>query len=140
MFEEEKILEIKEIHDEKRTNIDQKEHTYDGYEIVTDSQSIKLLIENEQNCCEGWGYLISEDNLDEFIGEHIYRISQTDTKLSTINLDMPIEDYDRSMICIFINIETSKGILQFVAYNEHNGYYGHNVIISSKRLKIDTYV
>ena len=27
---------------------------------------------------------------------------------------------------MFVNINTSNGLLQFAAYNNHNGYYGHN--------------
>ena len=27
----------------------------------------------------------------------------------------------------FINIYTTKGLLQITIYNEHNGYYGHYV-------------
>ena len=33
---------------------------------------------------------------------------------------------------MFINVETTNGLLQFVAYNEHNGYYGHEVKLVSK--------
>lgn len=33
----------------------------------------------------------------------------------------------------FINFETGKGVLQFVVYNMHNGYYGHDVSISINR-------
>ena len=35
---------------------------------------------------------------------------------------------------MFVNITTSKGVLQFVAYNEHNGYYGHSACVISKQL------
>jgi hypothetical protein len=33
-----------------------------------------------------------------------------------------------------VNIDTDRGQLQFVAYNEHNGYYGHNAVVVSKQL------
>lgn len=45
----EKILEIKDY--EGR---DGYSGVY-GYEVVTDKQSIKLFINNDQSCCERWG-------------------------------------------------------------------------------------
>lgn len=44
---------------------------------------------------------------------------------------MKIYIYDIDGV-MFINIETTKGFLQFVVYNEHNGYYGHSVLLVSK--------
>lgn len=41
------------------------------------------------------------------------------------------EDLDAGS-AMFINVETTKGLLQFVAYNEHNGYYEHEVKLVSK--------
>ena len=41
------------------------------------------------------------------------------------------EDLDAGS-AMFINVETTNGLLQFVAYNEHNGYYGHEVKLVSK--------
>ena len=35
---------------------------------------------------------------------------------------------------MFVNLETSEGLLQFVAYNAHNGYYGHEAVLVSKQL------
>jgi hypothetical protein len=39
---------------------------------------------------------------------------------------------------MFVNIDTSRGRLQFVAYNAHNGYYSHEATVSSKQLHYDT--
>ena len=41
------------------------------------------------------------------------------------------EDLDAGS-AMFINVETTRGLLQFAAYNEHNGYYGHEVKLVSK--------
>ena len=35
---------------------------------------------------------------------------------------------------MFVDIETDRGVLQFVAYNEHNGYYGHEARVSSTQV------
>ena len=35
---------------------------------------------------------------------------------------------------MFVNLETNKGTLQFVAYNEHSGYYGHEAKVQCTQL------
>ncbi len=37
---------------------------------------------------------------------------------------------------MFVNLETNVGLLQFVAYNSHNGYYGHDAVLVSKQLNL----
>lgn len=64
--------------------------------------------------------------INEYISDYLYSI----TKLGTIVSNMK-EDLDAGS-AMFINVETTKGLLQFVAYNEHNGYYGHEVKLVSK--------
>lgn len=106
---------------------------YDGFVINTDKQVIKLGIEFEQNCCEKWGYFMSEDNLEEFIGAYLISVKVTDTALKTWDVLKEIVDNYEGHV-MFVNLETSKGLLQFVAYNEHNGYYGHEACIVSKQV------
>jgi hypothetical protein len=36
---------------------------------------------------------------------------------------------------MFVDIETDRGVLQFVAYNAHNGYYGHKARVQSTQLR-----
>ena len=116
----EKILKIEE------TTFDNK----DGFIITTDTQVIKLGIENYQCCCEDWGYFMSKDNLVEFIGADLITIRVTDTALETWK---EIEELYEGGV-MFINLETTNGLLQFVAYNKHNGYYGHDACVISKEL------
>ena len=98
---------------------------FDGFVVtLEDGVEIKLGIENGQSCCENWGYLISEDNLSDYIGAEYQGVEVVDTKLATIELNGTYESD-----CMFVNINTSKGVLQFVAYNEHNGYYGHDAVV-----------
>ena len=129
----EKILSIKETTFKKNAN-----HwaSYDGYEITTDKQVIKIGIGDDQNCCERWGYFITEDNLDEYIGSNLINISHTDMELNTKQLDDldVCADETRTM---FITFETTNGSFQFVAYNSHNGYYGHYAIVISEQLNIE---
>ena len=106
---------------------------YDGFEIITNKQSIKLLISNGQCCCEHWGYFWTNDDIEEFIGAEILEITQTDTSLNTERINEEIGSVDKGDT-MFVNINTNKGLLQFTAYNAHNGYYGHEVKIISEQL------
>lgn len=108
----------------------------DGFVITTDKQIIKLLMENGLQCCENYGYFMSEDNLDNFIGAKIRSIYTTDIALKTYEiLDLDYLDFGD---VLFVNIDTTKGLLQFTAYNAHNGYYGHRVRIESQQLSLET--
>lgn len=110
-----------------------------GFSISTDKQLIKLLIESDQSCCENWGYFMSEDEFEKFIGSDLLDISITDTALNTqkmVSEDLKGEPpYVYEGGVMFVNLHTSEGVLQFVAYNEHNGYYGHNAKVVSEQLK-----
>ena len=134
------IIESIEEHDEtlttKRMNhymkreYDSKKHTA-GYIITTNKKTVKLLIEDEQDCCEDWGYFMSEDDTEEFIGAELINIEIVDDGLKSSELKLDKVDDDnarddgRSTQTMFVNVNTSKGLLQFTAYNNHNGYYGH---------------
>ena len=124
----EKILRIEE------TNFKTKENdwnSYEGYQIITDKQTIKLGISDGQYCCERSGYFMSEDDFSEFIGANIIDLAITDTCLNTKKLEEE-ELYEPDLM--FVNLNTDKGLLQFVAYNSHNGYYGHSAVVVSEQL------
>ncbi len=122
----EKIKAINEV-----TDIQVGYSTYDGFEVVTTKQTIQLLISNGQCCCESFGYFWSNDDLTQFIGASIRSVSHTDTALNTTKMEDIYLDQGDTM---FITFDTSRGQLQFVAYNEHNGYYGHEAKIISTQL------
>lgn len=105
---------------------------YEGYQIITDKQTIKLGISNLPLCCESWGCLITNDDFSDFIGADLINIILVDTALN----NTVIEELER-IECgdvMFVNFETSNGVLQIVAYNCHNGYYGHEAVLISKQL------
>lgn len=128
----EKILTIEEV------KTDDGWGGMSGYAITTDEQVIKLLIDDNQSCCESWGYFMSEDDVTKFIGSDLIELTLTDTALNTIKLkeqNMSIEQpYVYEGGIIFVNISTTEGLLQFCAYNEHNGYYGHDAKVISTQL------
>lgn len=95
-------------------------YKYEGYEITTDKAKYIVAIDNDQQCCENWGYLTSEDDFEKFIGNELVEV-RTDESRET--------EFETKYTC-FVDFVTTKGTLQFVLYNEHNGYYGHKVIIS----------
>jgi hypothetical protein len=109
--------------------------TYSGYQIETSKQVIYLLIYDQQECCENWGYLITEDDPAAFVGANLRTIKVTDINRLKVELDA-LEWLDDGGV-LFVDIETSRGVLQFVAYNAHNGYYGHVVRIVSGQLNLE---
>jgi len=102
---------------------------YDGFLIHTDKQVIKLGISNGQSCCENWGYLMSEDDVQSFVGAELLSIKAVDVGVNEKCIDAG-NGCDEGG-AMFINLETSNGLLQFVAYNGHNGYYSHSAFVES---------
>ena len=100
--------------------------TFEGVIItLEDGTTFKIGIDYDQQCCENAGYITSHDNYEDFIGADFLDYWITTKELCTIE-DVP-EIYEGSML--FYTIATNRGNLQFVAYNEHNGYYAHDVVI-----------
>lgn len=101
-----------------------------GFFITTDKQMIDLYIDMDSSCCEITGYFLTEDDTSEFIGAELLDVKIVDTLLE--NKEWKGEASGEMM---FVNLETSKGVLQFVAYNDHNGYYGHTASVTSNQLE-----
>ncbi len=108
---------------------------FDGFIVTTNKQEIKLFIDNQQYCCESWGYLFCNELYEEFIGKELYEISIVDICL--VKKEMPFDHLDEGDV-VFVNFETEAGTLQFAAYNSHNGYYGHTVWIETKKFTKET--
>lgn len=127
----EKILRIGEsIFKENENSLE----TFIGYQILTNKQTIKIGISDDQKCCEDFGYLITNDDIIDFIGVELYRMTVTDCSLhNKIIKELEFKEYGDAM---FVNFETSIGTLQFVVYNAHNGRYGHNAVLIDKTFKI----
>ena len=108
---------------------------FDGYEIQTTKQVIKLGISNGQNCCENWGYFMTNDNLEEFVDSELLNVEIVN---EILNVEKLVDVYEGG--CMFVNLTTSNGVLQFVAYNSHNGYYGHTAVVESEQLTLEDYL
>lgn len=130
----ERILSIEEVE-----NVPHPDHDGwcegDGFRVTTDRQEILLWISRYQFCCESWGYFVSEDDLQHFVGAELLGVSVVDTGLCSKKLpEYGLDEGDT----MFVNIETSEGVLQFTAYNAHNGYYGHYAGVRSTQITHET--
>jgi hypothetical protein len=124
-----KLLSVKE------TTFKYEHNNYEGVIITLEGGiEIKIGIDDDQQCCEKTGFLSSNDDYSDFIGAEFLTVLTVDTN----NLVSKLKDIYESDVA-FINVETSKGTLQFAVYNEHNGYYGHDVIVLNGADKVDQF-
>lgn len=134
----ERILQIREVQsydpDTRTVKESNTYYAYDGYEIETNHQKIFIGIDNYQACCENWGYFMSEDDISYYKNAKLLSIKITDTALNKEKYEAN-EGYEGDVM--FVDVETDVGVLQFVAYNWHNGYYGHSAVVRSKQLTYD---
>ncbi len=125
----EQITEIREATD-WQSRLSEYGHTrFDGFEVVTSERTVRMGISNDQDCCEQTGYFWSEDNVSEFIGAELLKVEIVGTELN-VKKHVDVDDGGT----MFVNFETSRGTLQFVVYNTHNGYYGHQAVVESDGL------
>lgn len=115
-----------------------------GFKVITNRQEIILAIDDRQSCCESWGYFLTEDDTEKFVGAELREVVLTDTNRSSrifykgwaepvVTEGKTTESLDSGDV-MFVDIVTDRGALQFVAYNAHNGYYGHTARVSSTQL------
>lgn len=92
---------------------------YEGLRILTDKGEVKILISDEQQCCERWGseFLETPDDTSKVIGAVLLSVED-------LTIASP-RDTDDEAIETQLRITTSKGIIQYAVYNSHNGYYSH---------------
>lgn len=124
-----KILSIKEMdYDVFEEGVEQN---YIGYRIKACYTEVNILIDAERSCCEKFGYMASEDNLEYFIGAEIISVSVVSKgNKKLVSALKSLEDDNHKFEAEFVEFKTSKGIFQIAVYNAHNGYYSHNIIIS----------
>lgn len=101
---------------------------YDGIRITfDDGEELFFGINTDQYCCETVAYLHSVDDPEEFIGANFLRLDERDTWPENVGEEEP-EYWDGGGFQA-IDVVTDRGIMQFVVYNEHNGYYSHGTIL-----------
>lgn len=119
---------------------------FSGYRVITTEGRILMLISTDQDCCEEWGYFWSEDDPGGFVGADLLSVEIVDDAYKSYRLPhwkkSDGSEFRWDDGAVFVNFETDRGTLQFVIYNEQNGFYGHRVKITSTRegrpLELDT--
>ena len=109
---------------------------YEGYTVTTNKRRINIGVSKGQHCCERTGYFTSEDDPKTFIGHRLIGIEVVDTALAKTDIeDLEYLDQGDTM---FVNFNTDSDTLQFVVYNAHNGYYGHEATIEISPINSET--
>lgn len=120
-----------------------------GYKVITTQQEIALQIESETLCFEEWGiYLVLNDlrighfkdtTIPPLITEEIFSQALIGRQVRKVKwLQQPTDKYtlqrreDTEWGDAIIGIYTDRGILQLVAFCQHNGFYNHKVRASWK--------
>lgn len=86
-----------------------------GYDIVTERQTISVMIEDGQLCCEDYGVDITEMDI---LGREVQEVKWFSTK--------KWRDYvygNRHEAIVLV--KTNEGPILVTAWNAHNGYYSH---------------
>lgn len=107
-----------------------------GYRFIMIDRSFNILCKmgNNQQCCENFGaYTDSALLFDTFIGARVdrFEIGEVTNDCATFG-EFGEPDYYASKLKV--TIFTDRGEIPIIFYNEHNGYYSHDVIIQSKYL------
>jgi hypothetical protein len=112
------IKSIREVNDD-----------WEGYEVTTNGRTIRVCISNSSCCCELWGHLSSDDDLQQYVGANLRSVTSVDKALNT---KTDPGDIDEGTV-YFVNFNTDRGKFQLAVYDAHNGYYGHSVEITGLR-------
>ena len=72
---------IKEIKEVNNININHMYGNFSGYEVTTNRTKRYILIEDGQQCCENYGYMISEDDVNNYVGATLTNFSVVDKSL-----------------------------------------------------------
>lgn len=98
---------------------------WEGFVVKTSTRTIRVCIDNNASCCESWGHLSSDDDLQQYVGAELLKVASVDTML---NLKTDPGELDAGDIQ-FVNFDTDRGRFQLAVYDSHNGYYGHEINI-----------
>ncbi len=115
------------------------ETSYEGWEVITDDQTVRVGISNGQDCCEVFGYAVSEDDPAKFVGAELLRIERVTLDEGMGTFRTRVEGFEYGLEdggAVFVNVVTDRGNFQITVYNMHNGYYGHEAVVISRDLNI----
>lgn len=129
-----KILSIREGAFERWMPESQCAYGYDGYCVTTDEGTVLVGISNDQHCCEGWGWMASDDDIARFVGADLLGVAvvgQESRRCLRIVDSLGLGEGDEwcETYAMFVDFMTSVGKFQVAVYNSHNGYYGHRAVL-----------
>jgi len=114
------IEKIEEINDD-----------WEGFQVTTSKRTIRVCIDTNKNCCESWGHLSSDDDLQQYVGAKLLLVASVDEAFNSRTDPGDIEEGTTT----FVNFVTSKGNFQLAVYDNHNGYYGHSVEVTGLEIE-----
>jgi len=136
------------------------ERNMDGFSIKTTRQTVSFLLERFAGCCEVYGtYAVHSDRIAGDFEEplaHNHHIRLTEERISVHELstslvgktvtsvrigNAPVSDFGRqlerlSIATLFVDVVLADDdVLQLIAFNDHNGYYPHKVVVEWEGFK-----
>jgi hypothetical protein len=110
---------------------------YDGYVIECENDIVKIGIDNNQSCCENWGYMSSNDeDLDYYVGADLLSVRVVDENLLKTKILEEGDIFSEGGGIMFVDVDTTRGVFQIAMYNDHDGYYGHDAVVITKESTI----
>ena len=144
-----KIISIEKVKDYREVKTFTE--IFYGYIItLEDNSEIKLLIEQMLFCCEDYNvvlllpfYKIKNNNSDQDelkdveiksikFGKDIHPDYKQQAKDKQVPL---ISNWEKKVNSAVVDIQTSKGLVQVIIYNYHNGNYSHNMYVEWENYK-----
>lgn len=111
----------------------------EGFKITTTNHIFEISIDAGYQCCEDYGYMVTECDIRDFIGSDIKSVEcvvGSDYAKRLIEFANSKEIEVES--CCFLIFETSHGTLDFAIYNMHNGFYEHRIYITKTLIGNET--
>lgn len=121
-----RIKKIEEWSEESGLNPGERPCSYEGYKVTTTTCEIFVMIEDNTQCCENWGYFDKADNIEDYIGQKLLMIRADGRCMKLDELD-DMNLHERE--CMFVDFVTERGVFQLAVYNAHNGYYNHDIVV-----------
>jgi hypothetical protein len=103
---------------------DRDDQSHDAIYIHFEDGSCQTIRDAGQSCCE-YRYTATDCDLSLAVGATPLSVEVRNYQ------EGPEGEYGDLHETQFLNIKTSKGVLDFVTHNEHNGYYGGFYIVGS---------
>ena len=140
-MEQEIILRIKHVQEigdgKSRFGLERFIH-HDGYIITTNKQHIRLLFDNLPLGFEHCGCkLIANHSINSFTGAALkcLKVNTRKNLVRSLELDPIFARSVHSIQLFILDIQTSMGLLQFVAFNNCPGIFPHQAHVIAEQLE-----